>query len=49
MFTIKEPVRGVREAFINDFLLEQEQYGAVSGEVILGDIWYAQLIIQRRK
>ncbi|MBI4058839.1 glycosyltransferase family 39 protein [Candidatus Microgenomates bacterium] len=49
MFSIIEPTRGVRYAFIEQYLKEQEQYGKVFEEKILGDKWTSQLIVQLRK
>lgn len=47
-FSIIEPKRGVREAFIQQFLEEQEQYGRVAEEKIFGDKPHAQLVVQKR-
>lgn len=47
-FSIIEPVRGVRQAFIDKFLEEQKQYGQIVEEKIYGDLWYNQLVVQKR-
>jgi len=47
-FSIIEPRRGVRDAFIEKFLTEQEQYGKVVKEKVFGDKVYNQLIVQKR-
>lgn len=49
MFSIIEPVRGVRGAFVNKFLEEQEQYGEVIYEKKFGDSEQTQLVLQRRR
>lgn len=49
MFSIIEPVRGVRGAFVNQFLEEQKQYGEVIYEKKFGDSDQTQLVLQRRK
>ncbi len=48
MFSIIEPTRGVRYAFVEQYLSEQEQYGTVVEEKFFGDksSW---LIVQLRK
>lgn len=48
-FSIVEPTRGVEQRFIDEFLEEQEQYGEVLTEEVYGDLWYSQLVIQKRK
>ena len=48
-FSIIEPTRGVEKRFIDEFLEEQKQYGEVLKEEVYGDLWYSQLIIQKRK
>lgn len=48
-FSIIEPTRGVEKRFIEEFLQEQEQYGQVLREEIYGDLWYSQLVVQKRK
>lgn len=49
MFSIIEPTRGIRPAFIQNFLEEQEQYGKVTDEKIFGDKPFAQLKVQKRE
>ena len=49
MFTILEPTRGVRQAFVDEFLSTQKQYGDVSEEKRFGDKPQATLVVQRRK
>lgn len=49
MFSIIEPVRGVRGAFVNQFLEEQEKYGKVIYEKKFGDSAQTQLVLQRRR
>lgn len=49
MFSIIEPVRGVRGAFVDQFLEEQEQYGKVIHENKFGDFAQTQLVLQRRR
>lgn len=49
MFSIIEPTRGVRQAFIDQFLESQEQYGPVLEEKRLGDSAQTQLVVQRRR
>lgn len=49
MFTIIEPTRGVRKAFIDNFLEEQEQYGKVLEEKKFGDGPETSLVVQKRK
>ncbi|MBI2268190.1 MAG: glycosyltransferase family 39 protein [Candidatus Blackburnbacteria bacterium] len=49
MFSIIEPTRGVRGAFIENFLVEQEQYGVVREERIFGVNPQAQFVVQRRQ
>lgn len=48
MFSIIEPTRGVRSAFVEQFLAHQEQYGTVVEEVIFGDGVYSRLVVQVR-
>lgn len=48
-FSIIEPTRGVRQAFVEQFLEDQMQYGGVSEEKTFGDSWPAQLVVQRRE
>lgn len=49
MFSIIEPVRGVRGAFVDQFLKEQEQYGGVIYERRLGSSSQTQLVVQKRR
>lgn len=49
MFSIIEPVRGVRGAFVDQFLKEQEQYGGVIYERRLGGSSQTQLVVQKRR
>ena len=49
MFAIVEPSRGVRQAFIDNFLKEQEQYGVIIEENQFGQKPYSNFVIQRRK
>lgn len=49
MFSIIEPVRGVRGAFVDQFLKEQEQYGGVIYERRFGNFPQTQLIVQKRR
>ncbi|MDO8503287.1 MAG: glycosyltransferase family 39 protein [bacterium] len=48
-FSIIEPTRGVRQPFIDQFLVEQEQYGGVVEEKTFGDKLYSQFVVQRRE
>lgn len=48
MFSIVEPVRGVRPAFVDQFLSEQEQYGEITEEKILGKNPQTSLIVKVR-
>ncbi|MFZ5932584.1 MAG: glycosyltransferase family 39 protein [Patescibacteria group bacterium] len=47
-FSIIEPTRGVEQRFIDEFLMEQKQYGEVLKEEVYGDLWYSQLVVQKR-
>lgn len=48
-FSIIEPVRGVRGAFIEQFLKEQDQYGEFVDQIKLGDEkTQSQIIVQKR-
>lgn len=49
MFSIIEPTRGIRPAFIENFIEEQEQYGKVTDEKTFGEKPYAQLKVQKRE
>lgn len=49
MFSIIEPTRGVRQAFVEQFLEEQKQYGEVVEEKIFGDNPYTRLVVQKRR
>lgn len=48
MFNVVEPTRGVRFAFVEQFLAEQEKYGKVTDKKIFGDRWTSQLIVEQR-
>ena len=48
MFSIIESTRGVRSAFVENFLEEQEQYGQILEEKVFGEKSYAQLKVQKR-
>ena len=48
-FSIIEPTRGVEQRFIDEFLEEQKQYGEVLKQEVYGDLWYSQLVVQKRK
>lgn len=49
-FSIVEPVRGIRQPFVDQFLETQEQYGRVVDEKVFGeDLWYAQFRVQKRE
>src|SRR3989338_2720854 len=49
MFAIVEPSRGVRQAFIDGFLKEQEQYGKVIEEKQFGEKPGTHFLVQRRR
>lgn len=49
MFSIIEPTRGVRYAFIDQFLLEQKQYGEIIEEKVFGYGDYSRFVIQVRR
>lgn len=48
MFNIVEPTRGIRPAFVEQFLIEQEQYGKVTEEVRFGKGEQTSLVVQMR-
>ncbi len=48
-FSIIEPTRGIRGAFVQQFLTEQEQYGEVVEEKTFGNEPYSQLVVQKRE
>lgn len=47
-FSIIEPTRGVREAFVESFLEEQRQYGGVVEERSWGEKSYSKIVVQKR-
>ncbi len=48
-FSIIEPTRGIRQAFVNNFTASQESIGPAVNSFTQGNAWYNQIIVQKRK